>query len=130
MENTGDLRARARQWRRIAERYAPGLARTLLRLALPMIIAIAGVAAAATTPPSTPSHEPPPALEERLPPLPPNCGAATWLPGRWLWTGIAGTEWQWQHGRWVEWPPNRTASDSDQSPSKPNGWAWNEDDWH
>jgi hypothetical protein len=33
MEGTDDLREQARQWRRIAQRYTPGLARALIEAA-------------------------------------------------------------------------------------------------
>jgi hypothetical protein len=33
MEGVADLREQARQWRRIAERYTPGLARALIQAA-------------------------------------------------------------------------------------------------
>jgi len=83
---------------------------------------------AAALSPSMELRAQPPAPEERIPP-PPNCGAATWLPGHWLWTGVAGTEWQWESGRYVEWPRDRTASGLGQGPVAPSDWVESGDGW-
>jgi hypothetical protein len=87
---------------------------------LALSIAIAGTsgAGATTITASTQWQTPPPAPEERLP-TPPCCGAVTWLPGHWRSAGIAGTEWQWDHGHYVTWPPAGTTL-MDEAPSSPN----------
>jgi hypothetical protein len=99
-------------------------------LVLPMVLVIAGTspATATTTAPSAELQAQPRAPEELVPPPPPNCGMVTWLPGHWRWTGIAGIEWQWERGRYVEWPPGPTASVIDQGQSAPDGWVRSDDE--
>lgn len=102
-------------------------------LALPTVMAIAATSvAAATIVPSTQwqaLQAPPPALAEIVPSPPPNCGAVTWLPGSWRWTGIAGTEWQWEPGRYVQWPRDRPVSVIGQRQSQPDDKVGIDDDW-
>jgi hypothetical protein len=105
MDDTPKLRTPAAPTRRLAW-LTPGLAG-----ALTAVLALLGSAAAtaSTQVASAPPDAPPPALAERLPPLPRDCGTVTWLPGRWQWTGIAGAEWEWRRGRYVAWPPGDRA---------------------
>jgi hypothetical protein len=94
-------------------------------LALPAVVMLltATPAAAATTTIAAATPAPPPsAPQERLPP-PPNAGAVTWLPGRWHWTGIGGTEWEWEQGHYVTWPPAPVAAETVSSPSLPSDWV-------
>jgi hypothetical protein len=99
-------------------------------LALPVAMAIAASSvAAATIVPSAQLQAPPPAFDETVPSPPLNCGTVTWLPGRWRGTGVAGAEWQWERGRYVQWPPDRTASVIGQRQSQPDDEVWIEDDW-
>jgi hypothetical protein len=93
-----------------------------LALAGAIAIAAPSVATATTIAPAA-QPAPPPTPEELVPSPPPNCGTATWLPGRWQWTGIAGAEWQWERGRYVEWPRDRSASAILQRRPAPDGWA-------
>jgi len=99
-------------------------------LVLAAVIGIAGtsVAAASTIAPAAQLHAQPAAPEERAAPPPRNGGTVTWLPGQWRSTGIAGAEWQWDPGRYVAWPADRSAAAIDPSQSTPNVSGWLEDE--
>lgn len=94
-----------------------------LALAGAIAIAAPSGATATTIAPAAQPNAPPPTPEEHVPPPPPNCGTVTWLPGRWQWIGIAGAEWQWERGRYVAWPRDRSASATVQPRPAPDGWA-------
>jgi hypothetical protein len=121
MEGRADLRGLAKPWIRDGAPY-------WLVLSMVMVVAGTSVAAATAIAPSDQRDTVPPAPQERIPP-PPNHGTVTWQPGHWRWTGIAGIEWQWECGRYVEWPPNRAVSVTGQWHATPNGGDGIDDDW-
>jgi hypothetical protein len=99
-----------------------------LVLAALTVIAATSVVAANPIAPAAQLQTQPTAPEERPPPPPHNGGSVTWLPGQWRSTGIAGAEWQWEPGRYVAWPADRSATVIDPSQSTPNVSGWLEDE--
>jgi hypothetical protein len=111
---------------------AKRLARAILRygLALTTLALVgAGAAGARTLAPDLQQPAQPAALEERVGP-PPGAGAFTWQPGHWMWTGIAGIEWQWEPGRYIAWPRGPQTATIDQELSIRDGRAWVDGDQH
>lgn len=103
--------------------------RAVRAVVLAGIVAVASGAAAATAiSPVADLRTPPPSPHEAIP-APPRSGAFTWLPGHWRWSGIGGAEWQWERGRYVEWPANATPSAVDSVLSPPVRRVWSEGDW-
>jgi len=86
-----------------------------------------------TTPPPSPAYvvttppPPPQAQVEMIPPSP--GGAAVWQPGHWRWTGIAGSQWQWQPGQYVMPPSTASHWVPGQWMQSGNGWVWVDGHW-
>jgi len=111
------------------ERKAPRVPPRAAAFALVSVVVAGGAsgAAAATAAPSAALRAEPPPLTERVPPLP-GQGAFTWLPGRWRWSGLAGVEWQWQPGRYVEWSIARRSGAVDRPQPVSNGVIGSDDE--
>lgn len=72
---------------------------------------------------------PPPAMSELVPPPPVSSVPTVWQPGHWRYTGIGGSPWSWESGRYTAVPPGATAWVPGQWQQQGGGWVWREGHW-